>query len=64
LGKLFTRETNDVQKVDLLIFITARIVKDGEFTPEEIAKLEKGMNTLAPKEKAVRKKKVKPDGNK
>jgi type II secretory pathway component GspD/PulD (secretin) len=63
LGKFFTRETFDTQKVDLLIFITARVVKDGEFSPEEIAKLEKGMNTLAPKEKAS-KKKTKLDGNK
>jgi type II secretory pathway component GspD/PulD (secretin) len=63
IGKLFTREVVDNQKVDLLIFITARVVKDGEFTPEEIAKLEKGMNTLVPKEKAT-KKKTKPDGSK
>ncbi|HTZ10956.1 MAG TPA: hypothetical protein VMD04_01055, partial [Candidatus Margulisiibacteriota bacterium] len=63
LGKLFTRDIVDNQKVDLLIFITARVVKDGEFTPEEIAKLEKGMNTLAPKEKATKNNK-KPDGNK
>jgi len=47
LGKLFTRETTDTQKVDLLIFITARIVKEGEFTEEEIAKLEKGVDPYA-----------------
>jgi len=41
LGKFFSRETVDTQKIDLLIFITARIIKEGEFTPEEIAKLEK-----------------------
>lgn len=27
LGKLFTRYTNDIEKVDLLIFITAKVVK-------------------------------------
>jgi type IV pilus assembly protein PilQ len=40
LGKFFRRETVDTQKIDLLIFITAKIMKEGEFTPEEIAKLE------------------------
>ncbi|MBU0548488.1 MAG: secretin and TonB N-terminal domain-containing protein [Candidatus Omnitrophica bacterium] len=40
LGKFFRRETTDTQKIDLLIFITAKIIKEGEFTPEEIAKLE------------------------
>lgn len=30
LGNLFTRETNDTEKIDLLIFITARIVKSEE----------------------------------
>ncbi|MFA4842728.1 MAG: type IV pilus secretin PilQ [Candidatus Omnitrophota bacterium] len=40
LGNLFQRETLDDQKVDLLIFLTVRIVKEGEYTSEEIAKLE------------------------
>lgn len=40
LGALFKRETEDIQKVDLLIFITARVIKEEEFSPEEIAKLE------------------------
>ena len=40
IGKFFGRETVDTQKIDLLIFITAKIVKEGEFTPEELAKLE------------------------
>jgi len=35
LGNLFKRDTNDTEKVDLLIFITARIVK-----PEEVASYE------------------------
>jgi type II secretory pathway component GspD/PulD (secretin) len=43
IGKLFGRETNDTQKVDLLIFIKARIINEGELTPQEIAKLEKRM---------------------
>ena len=40
IGKFFSRETIDTQKIDLLIFITARIIKEGELTPAEIAKLE------------------------
>ncbi|MCM8789697.1 MAG: secretin and TonB N-terminal domain-containing protein [Candidatus Omnitrophica bacterium] len=44
IGALFRRESYDTAKVDLLIFITANIVKDGQFSPEEIAKLEKGLD--------------------
>jgi len=40
IGKFFRRETVDTQKIDLLIFITAKIIREGEFTPQEIAKLE------------------------
>lgn len=40
LGNAFKREIYDTQKVDLLIFITARVLKEGEFTEAEIAKLE------------------------
>jgi len=43
VGALFRRETIDTQKIDLLIFITARIVKEGELTPEEITRLEERM---------------------
>lgn len=39
LGKLFQRETFDTGKIDLLIFITANIVDEGEFSTEEIARL-------------------------
>jgi type IV pilus assembly protein PilQ len=40
IGKIFGRETVTNTKIDLLIFITARIVKENEYTPEELAKLE------------------------
>ena len=40
IGKLFGRETTTNTKIDLLIFITARIIKENEYTPEELAKLE------------------------
>jgi type IV pilus secretin PilQ/predicted competence protein len=43
LGKFFTRETIDNSKVDLLIFISAHVIKDEEFSPEEIAALEQRM---------------------
>ncbi len=44
IGKAFTRETIDNEKVDLLIFISARIVKDDEFSPEEIARLQQSLS--------------------
>ncbi|MEK6727589.1 MAG: secretin and TonB N-terminal domain-containing protein [Candidatus Omnitrophota bacterium] len=47
LGNLFKREIFDTQKVDLLIFITAHIVKEGEFTEAEIAKLEQRFSSPA-----------------
>jgi len=50
LGPLFRRDTIDTQKVDLLIFITARIVREGELTPEEIVKLENSLDRGANKE--------------
>ena len=48
IGKLFGRETVDTQKIDLLIFITAKVVTEGEFTPEEIASLEKRLERNEP----------------
>lgn len=50
-GPLFRRDTVDNEKIDLLVFITARIVKEG-MSPEEVAKLEDRMNTIAQKQKA------------
>ena len=41
IGMLFGRVTDTTEKIDLLIFITAKIIKEGEYTPEELAKLEK-----------------------
>ncbi len=50
IGKFFEREIEDIAKVDLLIFITARVLKEDEFTPEDIARLEEELG----KEKAVK----------
>lgn len=54
LGFFFRRDTIDTGKIDLLIFITAHIVKEGEFTPEEITKLEERLQS-APKGAAKKK---------
>jgi len=51
LGVLFSRDTYDTGKIDLLIFITSRIVKEGELTPEEIAKLEERLDRGPAKKK-------------
>lgn len=40
LGVLFQREITDTNKMDLLIFITAKIVKDNSLSQEEIAMLQ------------------------
>lgn len=48
IGKFFGRETVDTQKIDLLIFITARVIIEGELTPEELAKLEKRLERNEP----------------
>lgn len=47
VGKLFGRETDTITKIDLLIFITARIINENEYTPEELAKLEKRLGRPA-----------------
>ncbi len=49
LGALFRRETVDNSKVDLLIFITAHVVTDEEFSSEEIAKIEKRLKQITDK---------------
>ncbi|MDO8662313.1 MAG: hypothetical protein Q7K98_03735 [Candidatus Omnitrophota bacterium] len=58
LGKFFTRQTDNVQKIDLLIFITARIVEEGELSKDELARFKEGVDYAAPveKSKAVKKK--------
>ncbi|MDD5431374.1 MAG: secretin and TonB N-terminal domain-containing protein [Candidatus Omnitrophica bacterium] len=47
LGGLFRRDIYNTQKVDLLMFITAKLIKDGDYAPEELAQLEKGVDALA-----------------
>lgn len=56
IGFLFQRQTNDIEKIDLLVFITAHILKEGEFTEAYIATLEERVNTLQSKKKKKPKK--------
>ena len=43
LGLLFSRETTDTGKIDLLIFITAHIAKESEFTSEAVSQLQSNL---------------------
>jgi len=56
LGLFFQRRTTDIEKIDLLIFITAHIVKEGEFSPEEISKLEERLSSPNSSQKGKSKK--------
>jgi len=56
LGALFRKDTVDIKKIDLLIFISARIVKEGELSPEELKKLENRMNVDLRKQDSIDKK--------
>jgi type IV pilus secretin PilQ/predicted competence protein len=57
LGILFTRETVDVSKVDLLIFITARIIDDDQSAVAELRRMEEAFGTIKPAEKSKKGKK-------
>lgn len=48
IGNLFTRRTNDIEKIDLLIFITARIVRPGELTEQEMAMVKQALEAGEP----------------
>lgn len=48
VGGLFTRRTNDLEKIDLLIFITARVVKPGELTEQEVAMVKQALDAGQP----------------
>ncbi len=56
IGVLFQRQTEDIEKIDLLIFITAHIVKEGEFNDAHIATLEERLNTFSQPKKDKKKK--------
>ena len=46
IGALFRRDTKDIEKIDLLIFISARIIKPGEYSEEEVALLKRGHDAI------------------
>ena len=52
IGNLFSRATNDTNKIDLLIFITARVIRPGELTEEDMAMvkqaIEAGQASITP----------------
>ena len=58
VGNLFQRDTNDISKVELLVFISAHVVKENEFSPEQIAKLQGNLNAIPAKDAATKKKKA------
>lgn len=70
VGTLFSRRTTDIEKIDLLIFITARVVKPGELSEQEIAMIQKakeaGQPDITPEQppakKEDKKEKAKPEG--
>ncbi|MFH1778468.1 MAG: type IV pilus secretin PilQ [Candidatus Omnitrophota bacterium] len=70
VGAIFSRRTTDIEKIDLLIFITARVVKPGEISEQEMAMIQKaqevGQPDISPEEspakKEEKKEKVKPEG--
>lgn len=59
LGALFSRDTVDTEKIDLLIFITAHIIKEGEFVSAEIERLKEELGKTAKEKAALRKRKEK-----
>jgi len=48
IGKFFERDTTDTEKVDLLIFITAKIVKESDYSTENISTIQKKMGFPSP----------------
>ena len=47
IGPFFGRDEDNVEKIDLLIFITAKIINEQEYTPEELVKLQKRLGQTA-----------------
>lgn len=48
IGTLFSRDTNNTTKIDLLIFITARVIRPGELTEEEMAMVKQAIDAGQP----------------
>lgn len=63
IGGMFKREINGSGKIDLLIFLTAKVVREEDFTPEEIAKLNARQTEVFEKKAFIDKKKNKKKNN-
>ncbi|MFZ2938287.1 MAG: hypothetical protein WA066_06265, partial [Candidatus Omnitrophota bacterium] len=59
IGGLFKREIYDTGKIDLLIFITAHIVKEDTSSQEEIARLEKDFTSPLDNKTKIKNKSIK-----
>ncbi|MFH0762363.1 MAG: type IV pilus secretin PilQ [Candidatus Omnitrophota bacterium] len=53
LGKIFGRDTVDTEKIDLIIFITAHIVKEGSLTLQELKEIETRLGRDRTQEEAI-----------
>ena len=62
VGPLFSRSTNDVEKIDLLIFITARVVQPGALSEDEVTELRRQYEEFF-HEKLLQKSKKRPSRN-
>ncbi|MBP7087741.1 MAG: hypothetical protein KBB01_00435 [Candidatus Omnitrophica bacterium] len=54
LGWLFKRHTEDTGKIDLVIFITAEVIKPGEVVPVEVTEASAAVISPASKEKSAK----------
>ena len=59
IGKFFQRNNTDTEKVDLMIFITARIIKEADYSREKISVLQTKMGFPPIAEEKKKKAKVK-----
>jgi type IV pilus secretin PilQ/predicted competence protein len=59
LGIFFSRETTDISKIDLLIFISARIIEEDNYSSADVRKMEEtfGYKKSQPKDKKAKKSK-------
>lgn len=53
IGRLFGRDTVDTEKIDLIVFITAHIVKEGTLTAEEVEDIQIKLGQGRTKEEAI-----------
>ena len=64
VGPLFARSTNDIEKIDLLIFLTARVVEPGSMTMEQTQQLQERYNDYFHEKLSFENKRLKPAARK